>query len=97
MTILLLRNLGPSRIVSTPFMNSLREIQFREPSPKNRSPYSRFLFVREVLLTKFPLWHSYCLDLYNSLLMHGNWGIESASSLTDCRECYHFCDVTLAV
>ena len=69
-------------------------IQFREPSPKNRSPYSRFLFVREVLLTKFPLWHSCCLDLCNSSSMRDNLGIEFVDFQFDYHECSHFCGAT---
>lgn len=51
-------DLGTSCIVSTPFMNN-QYIQFRESSPKEIFLYPRFRFVREVLLLKFLLRHSY--------------------------------------
>lgn len=63
--------------------------EFREPSPKSGSPCSRFLFVRKVLLTKFPLWHSCCLDLCSSLFVHGSWDKVFADSLSCCHARHH--------
>lgn len=68
--------------------------EFREPSPKSGSPCSRFLFVRKVLLTKFPLWHSCCSDLCSSLFVHGNWDIVPANYLSCCHVHHRSGDAT---
>ena len=46
------RGLGATCIVSTPFIDIAVELS--EPPPKNIFLYSRFLFVRVVLHSKFP-------------------------------------------
>ena len=57
-------DLGSAYIVSTPFINIA--IEFSKPSPKNIFLHSRFLFIRAVLLLKFPLGHSLLKSLVST-------------------------------
>ena len=60
-----MEGLGVACIVSTPFISFRAE--FSEPSPHLSSPTERFLFVRAILLHRFPDEHScFVLDMYLS-------------------------------
>ena len=63
--------LGVACIVSTPFISSKAE--FSEPSPHLSSPTERFLFVRAILLHRFPDEHS-CFVLGMCLSTRGSLG-----------------------
>ena len=53
--------LGPPCIVSTPFISGA---EFSKPSPKPAFLRARFPFVRGVLLSKFPLRHSFSATFF---------------------------------
>ena len=81
-----LESLGVACIVSTPFISLTTE--FSEPSPNPLSPAERFLFVRAILLHRFPDEHS-CFVLDMSLSSRGSSGKASAGFPSYGLYCHH--------